>query len=67
MERGFVLANPYGGLSQAWWIEGVPIRSAWTGLRIKGRPRVPVVTFRCTHCGYLKSYAREDAGPVAKP
>lgn len=59
-EEGFVLDQTYGANLQATWVEGPPTRSVWSGVRMKGRKRVPVVTFRCVHCGYLESYAGHD-------
>ena len=57
MEPGFVLDQTYGANTQSSWIEGAPERSFWTGVKLKGRERIPLVTFRCPRCGYLESYA----------
>jgi hypothetical protein len=57
MEAGFVLDQMYGEMAQTAWIEGAPERSFWTGVKLKGRERLPVSTFRCPACGYLESYA----------
>jgi len=59
MEPGFVLDNTYGARLQSNWIDGAPERSFWTGLKLKGHQQLPVTTHRCTHCGYLESYAPE--------
>lgn len=59
MEPGFVLDQTYGSMAQSAWIEGAPEPSFWTGVRLKGRERIPVMTHRCTACGYLESYARQ--------
>ena len=59
MEPGFLLERGdknRGGTTQ--WVEGAPERSFWTGVRVKGRRVLPVVTYRCEGCGYLASYAR---------
>lgn len=58
MEPGFVLDQAHGATLQSSWVEGAPERSFWTGLKLAGRERVPVQTFRCTSCGFLESYAR---------
>jgi hypothetical protein len=58
MESGFVVDK--AGQSAAFapeWAEGVPQRSFWTGLKLAGRERLAVVTYRCSTCGYLVSYA----------
>lgn len=57
MEPGFLLDVTHGGMTQTSWVQGEPEKSFWTGIRIKGRAKLPVKTFRCTHCGYLESYA----------
>ena len=57
MESGFVLDLAHGAVAQSSWVEGAPVPSLWTGLKIKGHQRLPVTTFRCTKCGYLESYA----------
>ena len=42
------------------WVEGVPERSFWTGIKTKGKEKHNVRTFRCKRCGYLEAYATED-------
>ncbi len=59
MEPGFVLDQTYGANTQSSWIEGTPERTFWTGVKLKGRERHMVTTFRCTTCGYLESYASQ--------
>jgi len=61
MDPGFVLDQTYGANTQSTWIEGPATRSFWTGVKLKGRERVPVTTLRCRRCGYLESYAIPDA------
>jgi hypothetical protein len=58
MESGFVIDKTGSSLASApEWAEGAPERSFWTGLKVAGRERHAVVTYRCTACGYLESYA----------
>ena len=59
MEPGFVLDKTYGDayFSSPEWTEGKPESSIWTGLKMKGRERHAITTFRCAGCGYLESYA----------
>ena len=61
MEAGFVLDSTYGANLAAQWVEGIPIRSVWTGVKLKGRRKLPIVTYRCSKCGYLESFASEVA------
>ena len=59
MEPGFLLERgDHDRLGATQWVEGIPERSFWSGLRIKNRRKFPVVSYRCEGCGYLASYAR---------
>jgi hypothetical protein len=58
METGFILDYTHGGVAQAAWVEGPPVKSFWLGINLKGKRRVPVETYRCPKCGVLESYAR---------
>ena len=57
MDEGYVVDRTEGGYLVSSWVEGQPEKSFWVGLRIKGRARLPVRTFRCRRCGFLESYA----------
>jgi hypothetical protein len=59
MEEGFVLAVDVdsNAATQAHWVEGKPEFSRWLGVKIKGRRRLPIATYRCAGCGYLASFA----------
>lgn len=64
MERGFLLeAGDHGARSVTKWVAGAPEKSVWTGLKLGERQVLPVVSFRCPHCGYLESYALPAADP----
>ncbi len=58
MEQGFTLDLAHSAYRQAEWIAGAPEKSFWTGIKVKGKIRLPIVTWRCARCGYLESYAR---------
>ena len=59
MEPGFLLDKAHGNVpTEAEWMEGEPVVGYWTGLKTKGRERLPVRTDRCTGCGYLESFAK---------
>lgn len=60
MEEGFILDHTDGALLQSTWVEGEPVRSRWTGIKLKGKAQLAVATFRCGRCGYLESYAPPD-------
>ncbi len=59
MEEGFVLDSSYAATVQPKWMEGRAEKSVWTGVKMGGRAKHPVTTFRCAKCGYLESYALE--------
>ena len=59
MEEGFIVDRTYGK-SQPMvetWVEGAPEISFWTGLKMRGKEKLEVATYRCEGCGYLESYA----------
>src|SRR5262245_51400037 len=59
MEQGFVVdMAPGSRVSQ--WAPGAPF--GMFALRIP-KSRHPIGTFRCSSCGYLESYAREEFAP----
>ena len=47
----------YGTRTVANWVAGEPERSMWTGLKLRGKEKVGITTYRCRRCGYLESYA----------
>jgi len=62
MEPGFVVDHTqrdYADESaEPEWAEGT-VQISWIGhVKMKGKERHPVQTFRCVRCGYLESYAR---------
>lgn len=63
MERGFVIdQGPHPQSGKREWIEGAPQPSFWSGVKTKGKRVFPVLTFRCTRCGALESYATPRDG-----
>ena len=62
MEPGFVVDRSHGGsYTTQSWVEGDVVKSFWFGLKTGGREKHGVRTFRCEKCGYLESYANEQA------
>ncbi len=57
MAEGFVTDNTYGGVSVTRWYAGLPRKSMWTGLKLRGVEQHDIVTWRCARCGYLENYA----------
>lgn len=60
MERGFVVDQGYGTFAVGEWVAGEPVKSIWTGLKLRGTTRLKVATWRCRRCGYLESYAPDS-------
>ena len=58
MQQGYMLDRGNSNRATvATWIEGEPEPSFWSGFALGKRANVPCVTFRCTSCGWLDSYA----------
>jgi hypothetical protein len=39
------------------WLRA-PVEAKWlTGIKTRGKELVPVITYRCPKCGYLKTFA----------
>ena len=61
MEAGFIVDHKNDSARVETWVEGEPTKSFWTGLKIKDRQQLSVTTYRCDRCGYLESYALDEA------
>jgi len=57
MAPGYVIDEGYGTRTVANWVAGEPERSMWTGLKLRGKDKLAITTYRCSRCGYLESYA----------
>lgn len=67
MLEGFTLEiGTYDSASQETWIAGKPEYEFWTGLKISGRLRYAVTSFRCVKCGFLEQYANEIITSLGK-
>ena len=55
--RGFIVDEGYGAKSVPKWVEGEPVKSIWSGLKLRGKTQLDVSTYRCQRCGFLESYA----------
>jgi hypothetical protein len=63
MVEGFILDLTYGAQVVPRWVKGSPEKSAWTGVKAKGKECRSVETYRCTKCGLLRSYANTEVDP----
>jgi hypothetical protein len=59
MEIGFTLDVGHGSFLPSIWVQGFPEGSFWTITKIGGKTKLRVDSYRCTHCGFLESYALE--------
>ena len=59
MDEGFILDESHGTMKSQKWVAGAPELSFWFGLKLRGKQRLDVSTYRCGRCGYLESYASE--------
>lgn len=55
MDQGFTLGRFATG-----WHRGPPVRSLKATFRGPKDPGIPIGAFRCTTCGYLEFYARQE-------
>jgi predicted nucleic-acid-binding Zn-ribbon protein len=56
MTEGFIPDESDNGRKVNKWIEGAPEKH-WYGLKLRGKTRYYIQTFRCNRCGYLENYA----------
>ena len=57
MQEGLVVDLNYGGILQSMWVEDQTGNSVGTATT-DGKRKVKTITYRCSSCGYLDSYAR---------
>ncbi len=57
METGFLIDSSHKAVRVAHWAAGEPTYWFLDILRMKGRRRLPVESWRCSRCGLLESYA----------
>ena len=58
MELGFTTDFAYGMILQSSWTPGVPVPRRFVGgIKYRKQDSRLIVSYRCTGCGYLESYA----------
>lgn len=61
MEEGFIIdRGHYNAGTVNTWIEGEPVKSFWSGIKVRDKQQFQVKSFRCANCGFLESYATEE-------
>jgi hypothetical protein len=58
MQEGLVVDFNYAGILRSMWVEDQAQNSAGQGPTVKGKRKVKTITYRCSNCGYLDSYAK---------
>ena len=62
MEEGFILdRGDYDIKRVNTWVEGEPVKSFWSGIKVKDKQQYQLKTFRCANCDYLESYATGES------
>jgi hypothetical protein len=56
MDVGVVPDETFNRTLPSTWYEGVPTKGFF-GLKVRGNKSFEIMTYRCTACGYLESYA----------
>ena len=59
MEQGFVLDSTSHATLVSHWAAGPPLKSFF-GTKAAQEKLVPIGTYRCSSCGYLELYARQE-------
>jgi hypothetical protein len=55
MQKGYIPDATYGGVVLGTWVE-----TGFLGaIKLKGKTRRTITTYRCNSCGYLASHAAE--------
>ena len=57
MDAGYTINITNEVKSVPKWAAGEPVKSIWTGFKVKKAELKDVSTHRCRRCGFLESYA----------
>jgi predicted nucleic-acid-binding Zn-ribbon protein len=58
MQRGHLVGvGNDGTYTRPYWAPGETEKSFWTGIKVDKDELRPLVTLRCTKCGFLETYA----------
>jgi hypothetical protein len=75
LKAGFIPDGSYNSVFLSSWVEGTPeistgsrataIGGGWMGQIVDAknlinRPKLPIIAYRCTSCGMLEIYARQN-------
>lgn len=57
MDQGFIADSTDNYTKAAHWVDGAPEKNFWGGIKMRGRKKLQIETWRCGRCGLLESYA----------
>jgi hypothetical protein len=60
LEVGFLLDRTHTAYKPMEWIGGEPVPSFWVGTKISEAVHRQIEAFRCTQCGYVMLFARQQ-------
>jgi hypothetical protein len=60
MVQGFIFEFDGALRKVSSWVEGAPEKSFWQNTKVPKEKIVPIGTYRCSVCGFLESYARDE-------
>lgn len=62
MKEGFLIDSAHQAIRVGHWAEGAPEYWMLRILKMKGRKKLPIRSWRCSRCGFLESYAEAVRG-----
>lgn len=57
MTEGFLADTTRSAINAGQWIEGFEEKSIWGGVKLRGKNKYNVQSWRCQRCGFLENYA----------
>ncbi len=58
MQQGVVVDLSYAGILRSMWVEDQAENSVVAGIPDHHKRKVKAITYRCSNCGFLDSYAK---------
>ena len=58
MQQGVVVDLSYAGILHSMWVEDQPETGVVAGIADTHKRKLKTVTYRCSNCGFLDSYAK---------
>ncbi len=57
MQQGLLVDLSYAGILRSMWVEDQAASTVVAGIPDSDKRKVKTITYRCSHCGFLDSYA----------